>query len=298
MPSDNLAASFRGISVRYGDVTALDGLDLDIPARGVFGLLGRNGAGKTTAIRALVGLVQPFSGTLEVFGGDPAISGWNTERISVLFAEDGLLPPLTVEENLTVWARLHGVRWREATSLAGAVLESTGIAGYSGTKVKELSTGNRRLAALARTFMLPSDMVMLDEPTSSLDPVRADEVRRAIGRLAESRLVLLSTHNLNEAEELCDRVAIIDGGRLVVSGPPGELERMPDRYMVRTESGGLEFRGSRLEPSSNGSVVVECGDPAADVLAELLAAGNRITEFRPYRKNLSGVFMDLTGGGS
>lgn len=298
MPSDILAARFRGISVRYGGVTALDGLDLDIPARGVFGLLGRNGAGKTTAIRALVGLVVPFSGSLEVFGGDPAVSGWNRDRISVLFAEDGLLPPLTAEENLIVWAGLHGVHRREAAGLAGAVLDSTGITAHARTRVKELSTGNRRLAALARTFMLPSDMVMLDEPTSSLDPVRAVEVRRAIDRLAESRLVLLSTHNLNEAEELCDLVAIIDGGRLVVSGPPGELERMPDRFLVRTEAGGVDFRGTRHEPLTDGSVVIECGDPAADVLAELLTAGNRVTEFRPYRKNLAGVFMDLTGGGS
>jgi len=296
MSSDRAAAAFCGITVSYGGVTALNGMDLEIPGLGVFGLLGRNGAGKTTAIRALVGLVKPSAGSLEVFGRDPGDAGWSRDRISVLFAEDGLVPSLTVEENLSVWAGLCGTGRREASILAGAVLADIGISQYAAVRVKELSTGNRRLAALARTFMLPADMVILDEPTSSLDPVRADEVRRAIGRLAESRLVLLSTHNLPEAEELCDTVAIIDRGRVVISGPPGELEGMPDRLLVRTESGSIVFRGETLEPSEDGCVILDCADAPADVLAELVALGNRVTEFRTYRKSLSGIFLELTGG--
>lgn len=295
MPPEAFAAVFRGISVCYGVVTALDGLDLEIPDRGVFGLLGRNGAGKTTAIRALAGLVKASAGSLEVFGGDPAAGG-SRRRLSVLFAEDGLLPSLTVRENLRVWAGLHGRSRRESDPRVAAVLDEIGIPDSSGIRVKELSTGNRRLAALARTFLLPADMVILDEPTSSLDPVRAREVRQVIARLAGSRLVLLSTHDLHEAEELCDRVAIIDRGRLVVSGPPESLDNLPDRWFVRVEEGPVIFRGESHPPSEEGGAVLGCGDAPADVLAELLASGNRVVEFRPYRRSLSGIFLDLTGG--
>lgn len=274
---------------------ALNGFDLEIPGRGVFGLLGRNGAGKTTAIRTIVGLVQPCSGEVEVFGGDPLNSLWNRDRISVLFAEDGLIPSLTVLENLSVWAGFHGVRRNDADRAGLALLDSTGNADLAGRQVKELSTGNRRLAALARTFLMPSDMVILDEPTASLDPVRASEVRMAIDRLSESRLVLLSTHNLPEAEELCDAVAIIDSGRVLLSGSPGLLEDTPGKLLVRAEAGSLTYRGSVHEPGAGGTVIIDSeGDPA-DVLAELLECGNRVTEFRPYRRDLAGVFMELTG---
>jgi len=296
MSAETPAAVFRGVSVSYGAVTALDGLDLEIPGRGVFGLLGRNGAGKTTAIRTVLGLVKTSAGCLEVFGEDPGRSGWNRRRTSVLFAEDGLVASLSVRDNLSVWAGLHGVGRGEASTRASAVLEEIGIADSAGTRVKDLSTGNRRLAALARTFLVPADMVILDEPTSSLDPVRAAEVRQVIGRLAGSRLVLLSTHNLPEAEELCDRVAIVDRGRALISGPPGELEGLPDRCFVRVESGPVRHRGEEHAPDGEGGALIECIGSPADLLAELLASGNRVVEFRPYRKSLSGVFLDLTGG--
>ncbi len=291
MPS-NSSVVFRDVLVKYGMVTALDGLDLEIPEKGVFGLLGRNGAGKTTAIRAITGLVWLSAGILNVFGENPWKRGFPRDRISVLFAEDGLGPSLTVLENLRVWAGFHGYKKEKAGILAREIIRKLGIEDLKQTRVSDLSTGNRRIVAVARTFMLPSDMVVLDEPTSSLDPVRASEIREAIKTLSKSRLVLLSTHNLSEAEELCDTVAIVDSGKLILSGRPGELDSASaGNYAVKTEESPLLFRGESYSPGEHGSVIINCTDSPADVLSELIASGNRVIEFKQYRKNLSSILM-------
>ena len=174
------AVVFRDVFVKYGMITALDGLDLEIPEKGVFGLLGRNGAGKTTAIRVITGLVWLSAGILNVFGENPWKRGFPRDRISVLFAEDGLSPSLTVHENLRVWAGFHGFNKEESGIFSREIIRKLGIEDMKQSRVSDLSTGNRRIVAVARTFMLPSDMVVLDEPTSSLDPVRAIEIRDVI----------------------------------------------------------------------------------------------------------------------
>ena len=281
------------LTVSYGAVRALDQLSLCIPAQGVFGLLGRNGAGKTTTIRAILGLVEPDSGQVLISGVDPLVDRSIRHRISVLFSEDGLVPSLSVGENLSVWASLYG---HEPADLVPSILGKLDIDSMRNDRVKDLSTGNRRIIALARTFMLDADIYMLDEPTSSLDPVKADEVRRMISVLAGSRLVLLSTHNLHEAEELCGRIAIIDSGSLVVAGQPGEMGADRGRYLVRCDADHLVFRGRNLLPEQSGYVQLESDDPPADLLAELVGSGNRITEFKPLKSSLSDVFLRLTGG--
>jgi len=290
---DSCLVDISDLTVSYGSVRALDQLSLRIPAQGVFGLLGRNGAGKTTTIRAILGLVEPDSGRVLVAGVDPLSDRSVRYRISVLFSEDGLVPSLSVGENLSVWADLYGCGSTEAVS---SILAKLDIDSMKEQRVKDLSTGNRRIIALARTFMLDADIYMLDEPTSSLDPVKADEVRRMISVLAGSRLVLLSTHNLHEAEELCSQIAIIDSGRLVITGQPGEIGADGGRYLVRCDSSQLLFRGRNLPPERDGHVLLESDDPPADLLAELVDAGNRITEFRPLKRSLSDVFIRLTGG--
>ncbi len=289
------AVVFRDVLVKYGKVTALDGLDLEIPEKGVFALLGRNGAGKTTAIRAITGLVWLSAGILNVFGENPWKKGFPRDRISVLFAEDGLGPFLTVHENLSIWAGFHGFGKEEAGALTLEILRKLGIEDMKQARVSDLSNGNRRIVAVARTFMLSSDMVILDEPTSSLDPVRASEVRETIRTLSKSRLVLLSTHNLSEAEELSDTIAIIDSGKLLMSGKPGELDSTSKgSYAVTTEDGSLLFRGKSYSHGERGFVTISCDDPPADILIELLEGSNRVIEFKPFRKSLSSIFMELT----
>jgi ABC-2 type transport system ATP-binding protein len=141
--------------------------------------------------------------------------------------------------------------------------------------------------------MLPRDLVLLDEPTSSLDPVRAAEIRAGIRELSGRSTVLLSTHNLAEAEELCDRVVIIGAGAAVASGTPEELAEPGEVHLVRTEEGTALFRGEVHHPDGRGFVRVRSGVSAADTLAELLREGNRVVEFRPERKSLSQTFLEL-----
>lgn len=295
MKIDN-AISINDLLVKYGNTTALDGLSLEVPSLGVFGLLGKNGAGKTTTIRAIIGLVKQQSGTISVLGEPPGGNNNNRGKISVLFAEDGLVPSLTALENLTIWCGFHGVAKRRANSLAEEILTKMGISHYKDTKVKELSTGNKRLVGLARTFMLPSEMVILDEPTSSLDPERAEEVRSSISKLAGSRLVLCSTHNLTEAEQLCDTVAIIDSGKLIISGRPNDLDETTDRYVIESENGSVSFGGKIYEADENRKIILSSTKRPADILQELIRSGNRITSFKQYRRNLASIFLELTKG--
>jgi len=285
------AVSIEDLHVRYGRIRALEGLDMRVPAGGVTGLLGRNGAGKTTTIRAILGLVHPEKGEVRVLGSPPSRA--TRERISVLFAEHGLVPEMTLMENLVCWGMINSLRRAEARSRAEAVLHALGTLHSAAAPVRELSSGNMRLAGLARAFMLPRDLVLLDEPTASLDPVRAEEIRAGIRELAGRSAVLLSTHNLVEAEELCDRVVIIHDGRKLAGGTPEELSEPGDVHLVRTEDGDASFRGNEYTPDARGFVRIDSGVSAADTLAELVREGNRVVEFRPERKSLSQTFLEL-----
>ncbi len=288
------AVRLREVTVDYGAVRALDRFDLEVPGPGVHGLLGRNGAGKTTAIRALAGLLYLSSGTVEVFGADPGVDFRAKRRLSILFSEDGLATSLTVMENLVLWCGLYGFSAGDAREKAMASLEAFGMKGKAEEPVKSLSTGNRRVAALARVFAIPTEVVILDEPTSSLDPVKAAEVRSMIRGAAADRTVLLSTHNLSEAQSLCDTVTMVHLGKRVLSGELSALTGSPG-YAVKTEDGRLRFRGGVLAPGPDGFVhLKECPSPP-EVLAELVREGNRITEFRPAGKDLEEVFLGLAG---
>lgn len=286
------SASLMNVTVSYGQVKALDGFDLDIPSRGVHGLLGRNGAGKTTAVRALLGLLRLDGGSVCVLGADPAKTPEARRRISALFSEDGLVPALTVMENLTVWCGFYGCGPGDSTDLARRSLEAFGMRSAADKPVKDLSTGNRRAVAMARVFAVPSELVLLDEPTASLDPVKASEVRAMIKGCAGDRPVLLSTHNMSEAESVCESITIVHRGKRVLHGDIGALT-VSSGYVVRTPGGAVVHRGEVLCPGPDGAVLVESPLPASELLESLIAQGNRVEEFRRAGRNLEDVFMSL-----
>ncbi|NLP06429.1 ABC transporter ATP-binding protein [Candidatus Fermentibacteria bacterium] len=287
----------RGLTVRYGPHAALDGLDLEIPATGTFGLLGRNGAGKTTTIRAIAGLVRPSEGSISVLGRNPSCTPSLRRELSFLFAEDGLLPLLSPRRNLEIWGRIGGLGRQEARRRADEALDRVGLDPPGDEPVKYLSSGDRRVTALARAFLLPTKAVVLDEPTASLDPVRAAFVRRLLRELARDRMIVLSTHDLAEAEDLCSKVAIIHHGRVAASGSPRDLgSPRSTKFRVRTETGnGVTMDGRRFEPGEDGFVELDSDVPAADLLSGLIASGNRIVEFGPACRSLDRVFLDLAG---
>ncbi len=288
----NPSASLSNVTVSYGRVLALDGFDLEIPSRGVHGLLGRNGAGKTTAIRALLGLLHLEGGSVCVLGADPVKTPETRRRISVLFSEDGLLPALTVMENLSVWCGFYGCSPGECADLTTGSLEAFGMLHAAKTPVKDLSTGNRRAVAMARVFAVPSDLVVLDEPTASLDPVKASEVRAVIKGCAGDRPVLLSTHNMSEAESVCESITMVHRGKRVLHGETGALTASSG-FFVRTTGGAVVHRGDVLSPGPDGAVILESPLPASELLESLIAQGNRVEEFRRAGRNLEDVFMSL-----
>ncbi|MDM7993147.1 MAG: ABC transporter ATP-binding protein [Candidatus Fermentibacter sp.] len=288
------AVSISGLCVDYGRNRVLDGFDMAVEGRTVHGLLGRNGAGKTTTIRAIAGLMEPSRGGLAVLGRQPHADPSVRRLLSILPSEDGLIPGLTITENLVCWARFWGVGRRDAARAASEALEAVGMEGDPARRVGSLSTGNRRLAALARTFMVPSEIVILDEPTSSLDPVVSARIRSVIASMSHERTVILSTHNLEEAQELCSTVTIIHHGRRVFEGPPGGSS--PEgRYLLRVDSDAPSWRGLPLERRPDGFLLLESGLPAAETLAGLVREGIRVTEFRPALGSLTEIFMEVAG---
>jgi ABC-type multidrug transport system ATPase subunit len=225
-PPSTPVLSLVGAVRRFGAVTAIDHLDLEVAAGEVVGLLGHNGAGKTTTVRLFAGLLAPDAGVVSVAGYDPVADGPQVRRrLGVLPSAPVVDARLTGVQNLRFAADVHGIardglEQRIAASLAAVELSDRGderVAGYS--------TGMRHRLALARVLLPDPSILLLDEPTASLDPVAARQVRRRIALLAaeEQRTVVLCTHDLAEAEALCDRVVVLEQGRVVAQGSPAEL---------------------------------------------------------------------------
>ena len=207
-------------------MTAVDRLSFEIRAGETFGLLGHNGAGKTTTIRLLNGVLGRDAGDAEVLGMDPAVDGVAVRgRTGVLTETPSLDERLSATENLEFFGRLYGVTGRQLDDQVGALLASFGLADRGDHRVGGFSRGMKQRLALARTLLHDPDILFLDEPTAALDPVAARDVHALVEgfRRDERRTVVLTTHNLVEAQRLCDRVLIMERGRALAVGSPAEL---------------------------------------------------------------------------
>jgi len=215
----------RGVSKRYGARLAVDGLDLDVPAGTCFGLLGPNGAGKTTALRMIYGVARPSSGSVRVFGLDVAFHPRAVRsRLGVTLQESVLIEVLSAEENLRVFGRYHLLPEPDLSQRVAALLDFFELRSHASLPAQQLSGGFRRRLAIAMSLVNGPELLILDEPTTGLDPA----VRLALwSRVRELRAagtsVLLTTHYMDEAERLCDRVAILSQGRSLCEGAPRAL---------------------------------------------------------------------------
>lgn len=221
----DLALQLRGVVKRFGEVTAVAGLDLDVPAGTCVGLLGPNGAGKSTTMRMLTAQVIADEGTLTVLGHDlPGDSKRARAQCGVVPQLDNLDTMLTVEQNLTVAAYLYRVPRAERGAAVDRALKIARLTDRADAKADELSGGMRRRLLIARALVHQPQLVMMDEPTVGLDPQIRQELWALIDQLrSEGTTILMSTHYIEEAERLCDTVVVVSSGRAVASGTPAEL---------------------------------------------------------------------------
>jgi ABC-2 type transport system ATP-binding protein len=216
----------RHVTRRFGEVTAVDALDLEVQRGEVVGLLGHNGAGKTTTVRLLAGLLAADAGHVRVAGMDPTTEGAQVrQRLGVLPSQPVVDARLTARQNLRFAAELFGLRTDDLDARIDVTLADFDLDGRGDERVSGFSTGMRQRLSLARVLLSDPDTLLLDEPTAALDPVAARQVRRRLSALAqeEHRTVVLCTHDLAEAEQLCDRVVVLEHGRVVLEGSPAEL---------------------------------------------------------------------------
>jgi ABC-2 type transport system ATP-binding protein len=227
---------------RRTDVQALAGISFEVERGELFGLLGPNGAGKTTTIKILTTLLLPSSGNARVLGFDPAREpGEIRRRVGHVFGGDrGLYDRLSALDNLRYFADLYRVPVREKRARIDHLVELVGLNGRERQRVETYSRGMRQRLHIARGLLHDPEVLFLDEPTIGLDPVGAREVRETIAGLREQgKTVLLTTHYMYEADELCQRIAVIAGGRIVAAGTPAELKaRVVDRTIIEIEAFG------------------------------------------------------------
>ena len=216
------------LSRRFGEVQAVDQLSLEVQAGEIFGFLGHNGAGKTTTVRLLNGVLEPTSGGARVLGLDPQTDGPALRlHTGVLTETPSLDERLTARDNLAIYAELYSLPRASASGRVDSLLTEFELADRAAEKVAGYSKGMKQRLALARALLHRPQVLFLDEPTASLDPLAARHVNTLVETLArrEGSTVFLCTHNLVEAQKLCDRVAVMEQGRLVALGTPAELTR-------------------------------------------------------------------------
>lgn len=300
-----LAARAVGLRKIFGDTVAVDGIDLDVPAGSVLGMLGPNGSGKTTLIRMLLGLTRPTAGTAELLGHPmPDGAAEALPHVGALVEGPGFHSFLSGRENLRRMAATEPlVATAEIPATVDAALDRVGLGPAADRRYRGYSLGMKQRLGLAAALLIPRRLVVLDEPTNGLDPAGTRDVRRIIAELhAAGATVVLSSHLLAEVEATCTHVAVLQTGSLVATGElstlldagsGGLVVATPDVDLaVRTlrEAGATAYRAEGAEPA----VVVADGPPAPDVVALLVRAGVAVHEARRTRANLEELFARLT----
>jgi lipooligosaccharide transport system ATP-binding protein len=293
----------RGLVKRFGDLVAVDGIDLDVRQGEAFGFLGPNGAGKSSTMR-MIGCVSPVSGgTLRILGRDPDADGPQIRaRLGVVPQQDTLDLELTVRENVLIYGRYFGLTRRELRPKIDELLDFVQLTDRAGDKVEPLSGGMKRRLTIARSLVNDPELLLLDEPTTGLDPQARHVVWDRLFRLKQRGVTLvLTTHYMDEAEQLCDRLVVMDHGRIVAEGSPRQLiERYSTREVVeirfegeRPETLALEGVGERVEELPDRVLVyTHDGDATAAALADRNLPPHA-TLIR--RSTLEDVFLHLTG---
>ena len=307
-----LAIEARGLVKVFGDNRAVDGVDLSIPSGCIYALLGPNGAGKTTIINMLTTLLRPDGGNAKVFGHDVVHETQVVRQLISLTGQSAAVDErLSATENLTIFALLLGLSRSEARKRAAELLEEFGLADAAKRTLDKFSGGMRRRLDLASSLIVQAPLIFLDEPTSGLDPRTRIQMWESIRRLVSSgSTILLTTQYLDEADQLADRIAVIDHGRVVAEGTPRELKAAVGKATlhleladskdtaeaIRTTQTVLNVKASTPEP---GLVTAPMADPdrVTDLLVALREAKIHLSTVSVQEPTLDEVFLALTGDG-
>jgi ABC-2 type transport system ATP-binding protein len=312
--TDDLAIRARGLVKSFGTLRAVDGIDLDVRRGTIFAVLGPNGAGKTTLIRMLATLTRPDAGTASVMGHD-LVDAAHEVRASIALTGQfaSLDEDLTGRENLMLLARLWGFRGRAVRRRAEDLLSAFDLADAGGRQVRDYSGGMRRRLDIAASLVVTPGVLFLDEPTTGLDPKARQGVWAQIRDLAALGVtILLTTQYLEEADQLAERIAVIDHGRKIAEGTSRELKAATGSGFLEVtlaDPGQREAAGRILESrlgstprasAEGGRLTVAVGEAGAanDAVAALVAGGIDLTDFSMGQPSLDAVFFALTGHGA
>ena len=292
----------KGVRKSYGATEVVCGVDLELAAGECFGLLGPNGAGKTTTLRLALGLTDPDAGEITLLGEPiPRRAREARVRLGVVPQVDNLDPDFTVAENLLIYGRYFGLRDQDVRARIPQLLEFAGLESRAGSRIQALSGGMKRRLALARALVNDPDLLLLDEPTTGLDPQARHLIWERLKQLvAKGKTVLLTTHFMDEAERLCDRLSVMDRGRLICSGSPAQLVAQhiePEVVEIYGEGAAQWAAGNgeqRCQRCERVGETVFCytrdAEPALRTLAE-----REDVRYLHRRANLEDVFLKLTG---
>jgi ABC-2 type transport system ATP-binding protein len=313
MPLMTNAIEAVGLTKRYGDTVALDGVDLSVPTGSVCGLLGPNGAGKTTTVRVLTTLAKPDSGTAHVAGYDVAREAQQVRRRIGLAAQDATVDGLlSGRQNLVMVGELHGIPRRTSKLRAEELLEQFSLVDAGDRLAKEYSGGMRRRLDLAATLVTRPPVLFLDEPTTGLDPRARNELWAVLDTLVlDGTTILLTTQYLEEADRLADEIVVVDHGRVIARGDARSLKRQvggEQLVVVPVQDAQLDLAAQLLERAAGSAPAVDRATrtltaPTTDgvsAMAELSVAlrdaGVTVDDLGLRRPTLDDVFLTLTGG--
>jgi ABC-2 type transport system ATP-binding protein len=310
----DVAIRVAAVTKRYGNHVAVDRISFEVPRGVVYGVLGPNGAGKTTTLRMINDIIRPDEGVLQVLGG-LAPGGDAAPRIGYLPEERGLYPKMRVLDMLAFMGELRGLTGADARRRGRAWLDRLGLGQWHGNRVQDLSKGMQQKVQFAATVLHEPELVILDEPWSGLDPINAEVLREVVTeQKAAGRTVLFSTHQMEQAEKICDEVCIIARGKKVLDGPLLEIKRaaasegmialgfaseaarkaatavLADRAVVANQ------RPPRPGDTADLEVEMAAGVEPQRLLLALLAAGAAVRRFEVVTPTLHQIFVDRVGG--
>ncbi len=297
---NGMAITTRGLTRRFGDLVAVDDLDLELPAGGVIGFVGPNGSGKSTTIRMLLGLIEPSEGEAEVFGSSISHPNRYADRVGALVENPALVLNISGRANVESMALLRGVPMDRVDE----VLDIVGLAGRSGDNVADYSLGMKQRLGIAIALLPDPELLLLDEPTNGLDPAGIVEVRSLFRRLADDgRTVVVSSHLLSEIEATADYLVMIRYGKLLFSGPLNELLEQEQRFVdVEPESPAdieplaatYRSMGLDVEPENGGVRVLVDPTRSADLNRAAIDQGIVLRRLVPRSETLEDVFLRMT----